>query len=219
MKFWNFLSKKMMNSITEADEAIIPRQKEGAKKDIDHTVVAADENDARKLFMIARNRLVDVNHWHQYAKPITAVFWLTDSNGNKVDRTVEKGDHFKIDLPGPGSVEGSGYDWVRVEAIEDKSNADGPAEYIAFRVRPASDPKQQGENVAHFLNDRSTSTFALMRDGSEVTAAVFSRNEVPNTKTTAMTDKVRNTVVAATAVMGFSNIQWKNLMKGILDNL
>lgn len=205
-----------MSNLAAAGEAIIPRQKEGAKKDIDHTMIAADENDARKLFMIARNRLVNINHWHEYAKPVTAVFKLTDRYGSEVARTVETGDHFRIDLPGPGNTEGGGYDWVRVEAIEDKSYPDGPAEYIAFRVRPTFDPKQQGENVAHFLSNHSTSTFALMRDGREVTAAVFSRNEVSNTETTAITDKVRNTVVAATAVMGFSNIQWKNLVKGIL---
>jgi hypothetical protein len=203
----------------DVNENIIPRQQQGVKKDIDHTVIAADENDARKLFMIARNRLVDVNKWHHFAKPVTSVFSLTDHDGNEVDRTLETGDHFKIDLPGPGSAEGKGYDWVQVEAIEDKSNADGPAEYIAFRVRPTPDPKgEHGENVAHFLNDHSTSTFALMRDGKEVTAAVFSRNEIPNTgKAGGVIDKVRNAVVGTTAILGFSNIQWKNLLKGLLD--
>jgi hypothetical protein len=206
-----------MSSIN-VNERIIPLQKEGVKKDIDHTVVMADENDARKLFMIARNRLVDINHWHHFAQPVTSIFRLTDADGNEVDRTVETRDHFKIDLPGPGSAEGKGYDWVQVEAIEDKSNPDGAAEYIALRVRPTPDPtEKQGENVAHFLNNHSTSTFVLMRDGREVTAAVFSRNETPNTETSGIIDKVRNAVVGTSAILGFSNIQWKNLLKGILD--
>jgi hypothetical protein len=208
-----------MSSKTDVREKIIPRQKEGAGKDIDHTVVTADENDARKLFMIARNRLVNVNEWHHYAKPISSVFRLTDGEGHEVDRTAEAGDYFKIDLPGPGPAEGKGYDWVRVEAIEDKSNADGPAEHIAIRVRPAPDPTmKQGENVAHFFDDRSTSSFVLMRNGKEVTAAVYSRNEIPNTETSSIGDKVRNAVVGATAILGFSNVQWKNLVKGVLES-
>src|SRR5688572_7985592 len=99
----------------------VPKQKEGAQKDIEHVVEAADEDAARKLFMIARNRLVNVNQWQKYAQGISATFQLTDQEGRELDRTGEKGDYFKIDLPGPGSAEGKGYDWVRIEAIEDKS--------------------------------------------------------------------------------------------------
>src|SRR5688572_15089807 len=105
----------------EEKKAIIPPQREGAKKDIEHVVRAVDENDSRKLFVNARNRLVSINQWHEYASPITATFKLTDHTGNEVDRTAEKGDYFKIDLPAPGSSEGKGYDWVRIEAIEDYS--------------------------------------------------------------------------------------------------
>lgn len=206
-----------MSDNKDLKEQIIPPQEEGAKKDIDHTIDTADENDARKLFMIGRNRLVNVNHWHEYAGTMSATFRLTDPEGNEVDRTAEKGDCLKITLPAPGPSEGRGNDWVQIEAIEDKSNPHGREELLAIRVRPCPNPKEKGENVAHFFNEQSTSSFVIERHGNKVTAAVYGRNEVPNTETTNLIDKVRNAVVGATAVAGLSNIQWKGLIKGIIE--
>lgn len=198
-------------------EKIVPRHEQGTKKDIEHTVTAVDENDARKLFMIARNRLMDINNWREYAQPISATFTLTDPAGNEINRTAGKGDLFKIDLPAPGSVEGKGFDWVRIEAIEDKSDADGPDELIAIRVRPVPNPENEGQNVAHFFNDVSTSSFVVERHGTHVTAAVYGRNEIPNTETSNVVDKIRNAVVGVSAILGFSNVQWKNLVRGFIE--
>jgi hypothetical protein len=202
----------------KAKEKIVPQQREGGEKNIDHTLAAIDENDAKKLFMIARNRLMDVNHWHEYASPITANFHLTDPQGHEVNRAAEKGDYFKINLPGPSRSEGEGEDWVRIEAIEETGNPDGYEESIAIRVRPAPDPRERGENVAHFFSDSATSSFVIERNAEKVTAAVYGRNEATNTKTTNIIDKVRNTVVGMSAKMGFSDVQWKNLVKGLLNN-
>ena len=200
-----------------SDQAgIVPPQAEGAKKDIEHTFVAVTESDAKKLFLLARNRLLDVNHWHQYAGPPTSVFTLADQFGNKVWRTAEMGDYFKIDIPAPGPADGKGFDWVRIEAVKDISNPEGAVEKIAMRVRPAADPTQKGENVAHFFSDHATSSFIVERNGKEVHARILGRNETPNIETSNFIDKVRNTLVAATAILGFANIQWKNLLKGII---
>lgn len=199
-------------------EKIIPPQREGGKKDIQHSVTAGDDDDARKLFVMARNRLLDVNHWSEISSSVSAKFYLTDSQGNEVDRTLEQDDHFKIALPAPGPAEGNGFDWVRVEAIEDKSDSTGPYESIGVRVRPASDPtKKTEENVAHFFDSDATSTFLVERNGRTVTASVFGRNEKPNTSdTTNIIDKVRNAVIGAGAIAGLSNIQWKSLVTGLI---
>jgi hypothetical protein len=194
----------------------VPKQRAGAKKDIEHVVENTDNDSARKLFMIARNRLVNVNQWHEYATGISAAFRLCDQNGDEVNRTAEKGDYFKIDLPGPGSNEGKGFDWARIEKIEDRSDSTGDQEYIGIRVRPTSNPKEKGEDIAHFFKDDSTSSFVIERRGKLVTAAVYGRNEKPNIQTHNVVDKIRNAVIGATAILGFSNLQWKNLVKGLL---
>jgi hypothetical protein len=199
------------------DKPTVPPQVEGVKKDIEHTVTTADENDARKLFMIARNRLMDVNHWDRYSGSVTSKFRLTDPQGHEIDRTAEKDDYFRIDLPAPGSAEGKGYDWVRIETIDDNPDPDGPNESIAIRVRPSPNPLEKGENVAHFFKDSATSSFVLERNGKQVTAAVYGRNELPNTETSNVIDKVRNAVVGATAIAGLANVQWKNLLKGLIE--
>lgn len=205
-----------MEKINE-DKPTVPPQHEGTKKDIDHTVTAADENDARKLFMIARNRLVNVNNWREFSGPASAGFRLTDPGGNELDRTVEKGDLFKIDLPAPGPAEGEGHDWVKVEAVEESGDPNGEHESIAIRVRPTPSPLAAGEDTAHFFKDIATSSFVLERHGKEVTAAVYGRNEVPNTETHNVIDKVRNAIVGSTAILGFSNVQWKSLIKGLIE--
>jgi hypothetical protein len=199
------------------EEKIVPPQQEGGKKDIRHAVQAIDADDARKLFVIARNRLLNVNEWHTLCGPASARFTLTDANGKEVKRTAEKGDYFKIDLPAPGPAEGDGYDWVYIEAIEDKSDTAGPEENIAIRVRPSDNPQAQGENVAHFFKDAATSSFIVQRKDKEVIAAVYGRNEKPNTQTDNVVDKVRNAIVGVTAIAGFSNVQWNSLAKGLLD--
>jgi hypothetical protein len=201
--------------MADVKEKIVPPQYEGGKKDIEHHITAGDDDDARKLFVIARNRLLTVNAWHTFAGATSATFRLTNETEQELNRTAEKGDFIKINLPGPGPAAGGGFDWVYIEAIEDKSDSTGPYESIAFRVRPTRKP-ERGENVAHFFKDTATSSFVVERRGKTVSAFVFGRNEVPNTKTGNIVDKVRNAVVGGTAVAGLSNIQWKSLIKGLI---
>lgn len=163
--------------------------------------------------MIARNRLVDVNHWRDYASGISADFQLTDRHGAEVNRTAEAGDYFKIRIrPTPSD----GFDWVHVEAVEDKSDSNAQTEQMAIRVRPAPDPTTKGENISHFFSDSATSSFVVERNGKRVLAAVYGRNEIPNTDADGLAAKVRNAVVGVGALLGFAEIQWKNLVKGLL---
>jgi hypothetical protein len=199
----------------EKEPSIVPEQTEGTRKDIEHTVTAVDDNDARRIFLIARNRLVDVNHWHEISTP--GHFQLTDKSGKEVDRTAEKEDYFKIDVKAPGPIEGSGYDWVFIESIDDHSDPEGHEEHMAMRVRPSSNPAEASDNTAHFFTEAATSSFIVRREGRVITASVFGRNEIPNTVTSNLLDKVRNAVVAVSAIAGLSNVQWKSLVKGFIS--
>jgi hypothetical protein len=131
-------------------------------------------------------------------------------------RTAQKGDHFKIDIPGPGSVTGEGYDWVQIEEIVEER--DEQSDSIAIRVRPASNPRNEKSDVAHFFTNAATSNFIVKREGTKVSAAVRGRNEKPNTEAEAVIDKARNTAVATGAITGFSNYQWKSLVTGLLKH-
>ena len=130
---------------------------------------------------------------------------------------VQKGDHFKIDVPGPGSLTGDGYDWVQVEAIEEKE--DKNQQNIALLVRPATNPGNDHKDVAHFFSDEATSCFMVKRENDTVTAGVYGRNEKPNTAAETLVDKARNTAIATGAITGFAKLQWKSSVNGLVKKV
>ena len=188
--------------------SIAPENESGASSDNSCEVLFDNEKDAVICFQRARQKLLDVNHWHEWSGGSSAVFQLTDEKGNKVDRSVQLGDHFWIDIPGPGNVGGKGYDWVQAEAIEDSSTDD--REVVAIRVRPSGDPSGTKEDIAHFFTDEASSTFSVIRSGKKVIASVQGRNEKPNIKANTFIDKIRNAVVATGAIGGLNKPQWKS---------
>jgi hypothetical protein len=190
---------------------IIPENKEGTQTNTERSIEFATEEESKQFFQIAKKRLLDVNHWHKIAGNATADFQLTDEEGKPVNRTAKEGDHFKIDIPGPGTITGEGSDWVRIESIQDDEN------YIGIRVRPASNPTNERKDIAHFFNDNSTSSFIIKKEGKKITAGVYGRNEKPNTKTETVVDKIRNATVATGAISGFSKLQWKSLVNGLIE--
>lgn len=193
---------------------IVPGQHSGKEIDTEKSVDCADEQEARALFDEARARLLDVNHWQEVAGKAMATFQLTDENGQEVQRTVQQGDYFKIDIPGPGSKSGEGYDWVRVESVEETEQPG--VHSVGVRVRPASNPQNKDEEVAHFYSDQSTSNFIVTREGNKVTASVYDRNTSTNDESGNVADAIRNTTVGAGAIAIFSRIQWKSLVEGLL---
>jgi hypothetical protein len=154
-------------------------------------------------------------------------FQLADETGEPLQGGATEGDFIQIDLPGPGSREGKGYDWVQIEKIVFPSVAatSYPATAIPetssiflVQARPSRDPQIKGSTrTAHFLEDSATSTFVIEKDGKKVTATVFGRNEVPNTADAEGADKLRNGLVGSVGAIGLSKAQWKDLVKGLLE--
>ncbi len=194
----------------------LPNQEEGSEKNIETTQELNSTEEAKELFNQAKKRLLDVNQWQQICGKMSAVFKLADEKGNDIEGDPKAGNYFKIDIPGPGTASGKGYDWVRVEAVEENKNEQEDSESILIRVRPADNPSTGDNNIAHFFSEKATSNFVVSRSKNVVTAAVYGRNEVPNTATDKPLDKTRNAVVGATAIAGFSNPQWKSLANGVL---
>lgn len=197
-------------------EDIIPPHEEGTAVDVEDSVELANVSEAKDFFHQVKKRLLDVKEWHQIAGALSADFKLTDPKGNETDRKPQKGDYFKINIPAPGIKTGEGYDWVQVEEIAE--DCEGVDEYMAIRVRPASSPVNDNRDVAHFYTDEATSNFIIKREGLKVTAGVYGRNEKPNVKAAnSLFDKVRNALVGTGGATGFSKLQWKALISGLLD--
>lgn len=195
-------------------EELIPEQKDGAETNTEEIKNFRDSEAASLFYKEAKRRLLNINDWQKYAGVATAAFYLCDEKGIEVQRPPQKDDHFKIDIPGPGSITGDGFDWVQIEGLEEINGED--EESVAIRVRPVTNPTNEKQDVAHFFSDEATSCFIVERKGNKVTAAVYGRNEKPNTSAEKIVDKARNAAVATGAVNGFSKLQWKSLVKGFL---
>jgi len=195
-------------------DSLIPEQKEGAQSNTESFVEFDNLKKALHAYSLVKQRLLNVNRWKSLAGDGTANFQLIDSNGNDPHRMAKVGDYFQIDIPGPGSESGEGSDWVQIEDVKEVEENERQA--IAIRVRPAANPLNSDPNTAHFFSGSSTSTFIVWREQNSVSAAVFGRNESPNTDNKNWTDKLRNTVVALGAMTGLAKLQWKSLVDGLL---
>jgi hypothetical protein len=193
---------------------IIPQQYTGEEIEAESSKEFSNVKEARVFYTAARERLFNVNQWHQIAGRISAHFQIVDHKGQEVQKNAAKGDYIRIDIPGPVSKEGKGYDWACVE--EEKEFDEGEVQSIAFRVRPSKNPTGEKDNIAHFYSDESTSNFIVTREGTKVQAIIIDRNIKPNTETESIIDKVRDSTVGIGAITMFSKAQWQSLVDAII---
>ncbi|MCJ0743693.1 hypothetical protein [Pedobacter montanisoli] len=192
----------------------IPEQEVGSKVDAVEKLSLADEATAIDFFRVVKERLLSVNKWAEFAGTNMSTFQLTDASGNLVNRAAKEGDYLKIDIPGPGTALGKGYDWVKIEEIKEEGDKD--TDILTMRVRPAENPLSRNPETAHFLTEQASSTFQVKRMGKHIYAEEHGRNEQANTYTSDTLDNLRNMVVGWAAMLGFSYPQWKALVKGLV---
>jgi hypothetical protein len=194
----------------------IPEQNTGSEMDITAHTQFNDEQSAITFYQLAKQRLLAMYNWYEICQVPVSTFILTDSNGVEVNRPVQQGDYLKIDIPGPGTATGDGYDWVKVEEVIEENEPE--EEQISITVRPSANPTSNKDDIAHFFKDTATSTFQVSRKGNEVHAEVHGRNELANNQTHQVTDNIRNTLVGWSAKLGLSFPQWKSLVNGLMKN-
>jgi hypothetical protein len=195
---------------------IVPPQFTGREIEAEATRELEDERAAIKFFAIARKRLLDVNNWNKIAGAITAQFQIIDEKGKEVNREVNKGDYLRINIPGPGSKQGDGYDWVFVEEIKEVNMEF--VQSVGFRVRPNQNPFSEKNETAHFYSDEASSSFIVTREDAKIISWIIDRNLLPNTGSASLVDKVRDVAVGLSAIAGFSKIQWQRLADGLIES-
>lgn len=196
----------------------IPAQHTGVKSSTVYTVRTDGVASAHYMFEKAKKNLLDVNNWQKIAGPSTAEFKVIGRKGDETHGWAEEGSYLRITIPAvPGSSAGDGYDWVRVEAIRNVKKVG--YECITMQVRPTVPPFSNQKQVAHFFSDDATSTFYLERKKNRIRAAVFGRNEKPNTEVHNFFTRIRNVMIALGAMIGFNKPQWRNLVRGWLQHV
>ncbi len=192
----------------------VPSQEIGEQMDAEEQRLFTDEAAAIEFFELVKYRLLDVNQWASLTGSALSTFQLNNTFGNPVERLAEEGDYIKIDIPGPGSSVGKGYDWVLIEKVM-QAKEEG-MEVLTLRARPAANPLSKSNDTAHFLTEQATSTFQVKRIGKHLYAEEHGRNEQANTYTADTLDNIRNMAVGWMAMLGLSYPQWKSLLKGLL---
>ncbi|MEO6869910.1 MAG: hypothetical protein ABI168_09715 [Ginsengibacter sp.] len=196
---------------------IIPENLKGKSSDIEHSILADDNEEARNIFQRAAKRMLNLNIWAKLGGFPSAEFVLSDDTGQKIHRLAALGDFIRIDIQGPGSSAGNGFDWVTIEALDPKSDANTNEEGIGMRVRACHQPGKEPSQVAHFFTRDATSTFIIYRNHNTVKSFYHGRNEVLNTDVDNMLDKIRNVVMGGIALAAISEIQWNTLIKSFLE--
>lgn len=198
--------------------SLVPEQHSGVEKNFQRRHQSESLEDAEDLFVEAKERLLDVNSWHRLAGKGKARFQLVDGHCHPLKRHAHRGDFIRIELPGPASPVGGGYDWVHIEAVVYETDPDSDHECMAIRVRPSQAPEHHHSKGAdHFFGNEATSTFVIERDHSLVTAGIYGRNEKPNTSESSLLGWLRHGFVALTAFVGGASVQWDALVKGFIE--
>jgi len=188
---------------------------QNSKQQTTHIISCATVDACIQRYNAAKERLLEVNHWHQFSGSLSANFTLTDSNGHILHHKAQEGDHIRIDMPGPGSRTNKGYDWVEIEKIEDRSTPSGNCAYTAIRVRPSGMFYQPGARAGR--HGDVTSSFVIERVGSNLRASVYGPDDKPGTPQVSLLDKLRSWLMTALPLptgIGISGPRWKLLVKG-----
>jgi SpoIIAA-like len=205
--------------VTQPDyiKELLPIQVRGNAKEMSANITAASEEGAVYIFERARERVLDINNWTDHCRPMATSFQLTDDTGEALQGRATEGDFIQIDLPGGGTRDTKGYDWVRIEKVE-LHTVSSSVHVFLMQTRPARDPQAKGTSrIAHFLEESATSSFVIERNDKKVTATVFGRNEVPNSSGNDAVEKPLNGAVGSSGAIGFSKGQWKSLLQGLLE--
>jgi hypothetical protein len=219
---WIFLSSiSKFKSMEEKNyTGAVPENLEGSRIDATSVKELSSVEEAVAFFGVVRERLLDINHWHERTTNLLAKFQLCDVYGDPVEGPAREGLLVRIDIPGPGTEVADGFDWVRIEEVKEYQSEE--VQSIAIRVRPTEAPQKAagsptaGSPTAHFYSKDSTSTFTVTREHTKVTAAVYDRNIEANKESATLLDKVRNAVTGFAGRTVFSKIQWQVLADGLL---
>jgi hypothetical protein len=196
---------------------LVPDNFVGKPTNLSSSVILPSREEAIICFNRASKRLLNPPVWHKLSGWASANFELMGMDAEEKNRLAEEGDHFRLDIPGPGPSSGDGYDWVIVEKIASHHNPAGISEWTFLKVHPCSDPRHNERSTAHFFKSQASSSFIVERNGNIVTVRYHGRNETPNIATGSIIDDVRNGIVAGLAALGFSEAQWSALLKGLLS--
>jgi len=194
---------------------LIPHNIKGIKNDLFETVYMPTTEQAKAIFTQACHYMSNPFEWHELTD-LPAKFLPASDNELEYFYPVTEGNYFRIEICGSGNFKGSGYDWIKVETVEDKRKPEDARESFGMTLRACSNPFRGSLAKARFFKSLATSSFLVQRNGKLITASYHGRNEVSNSQAVNILDNMRNAFVAIGAEAGMSDAVWSRLLKAFL---
>jgi hypothetical protein len=157
------------------------------ENDLSYGVATSNVEDAEEWFVLAKERLLKVNHWDKYSTAFNATTLLLDHHGKELHRPAHKGDNIRI-------TTGEHTLMAHIEGIEYDDYPDLDIETIALHIYIPADLKD--DDTAD-----SIKTLIIERRGKKLYADYHSRNEITNDA----------------AMQALSHVKWEYLLKGIIE--
>ena len=192
----------------------MPAQEVGAESVAVSKINFDDIGLAKVHFEIVKKRFLDINSWELFAGKNKAKFTLRSEKGELILDHPKVGNYISIEVPLLPNKDEDHFDWVKIEVYEEEKKEDYEVVYI--RVQPTSNPTNPTEEITHFLDSTATSNFFIRRNGTEISAEVYARNEVPNFEDKTLSEKIRNKAVAVGGMLFGSKLQWEGLTDGLI---
>ncbi|RYG04356.1 MAG: hypothetical protein EOO02_06310 [Chitinophagaceae bacterium] len=192
-------------------DELVPESSKGKEVTLTESIREGDTQLAEQKFRRAVEILLRPGKWNDVAGGAR----FSISHNPDQESIVKENDFIRINIPGPGPANGEGYDWVMVEKIIDQTN-DEQFPAVGLLLKASPDPDTDDKAPAHFFGEGASSTIIIFRESDTITAKYFGRNEAPNVHTDSVITNIRNTVVAAGAMFGLSELQWSSLLKGLI---
>jgi hypothetical protein len=183
-------------------ETEILQQRAANGLNVESSIVALSHEHASELFSTATQRLLNVKKWHTLPCSLLTELKLTDNNGSQVDRQVRENDYFIVN-----NNSGDG-EWVKVEMVFFQCDPSGPREVLTMRARPTCNPLTGEEDPI-----RPSNTFKVTRQGLNITATVYGKNESHST----FDQEAERPDLTVGAIPGVARVQWRSLVHGILS--
>lgn len=192
-----------------------PLQKKHAHIEAVKKVEAQTRHEAIVLFKNAKDRLLDINNWHQLCHNKKAGFELSDKKGLKISekQIPEVGNTIRISSPLSDSA--VDYNWARIEGFETEKNLLTDKEVFGFKIRPICQPEELENGITYTYTSASTVTFLIIRKGRMVTALEIEKTEAELSRYT-LPVIAKRFISDLSTRMGFSKPQWHSLITGVL---
>lgn len=151
---------------------------------MEYSINIPDFDDAKEMFLLAKERLLDVNDWNSLFNNTNYSISLTDNKGQKLHRDARVDD--LIQISAANDIGNTSETWIRITAIQYDFFPDIRSESISLLLEISFSPSGVGVDPTQ----QSVETILIKREGFVVTAHCNAGNELPGSNAETPNEKL-----------------------------